>query len=394
MSGRNWSLPLALLFLALLGWYLFYTEQLVRAFRADTATLTRMFSEVQEGLADTSSTGPLQALYELQQIILDSRVPLILTGPGDTIISAVNLPFEADPATALGQARILDYARRLELRHAPVGDPTVQLIRFGDPPELQRLRWIPWLQAGGLLLTFLIGFLVLRAQRRAAADRAWTAMARELAHQLGTPISSLQGWLEVIRLSPRDRPAGIDDAEIAGEIEQDVHRLERVSRRFELIGREPRLGAIDVGEVVRGVERYLKGRLPRLGAGVRLKVHIRKGLPEVKGSEVLLAWALENIVKNALDALAGRGGTISLRAFHREAGWVTVEVRDTGPGVDPLIRDRLFEPGVSGKAGGWGVGLSLAHRIVVRIHGGRLELLQTGPEGTVFQLRLPVAESP
>ncbi len=391
MSRGRWSLALAVLFLALIGWYLFYTQQLVRAFHADTALMTQMFAEVHQGLADTSATGPLQALAVLQEIILESRVPLVLTGPGDTVYSAVNLPFRADLETPEGQDRIREYLGRLALRHAPVGDPEIQLIHFGDPPELQRLRWIPWLQAVGLLLTFLTGFLVLRAQRMAAADRAWTSMARELAHQLGTPISSLKGWLEVLRISPRDRPGGVDDEEIAREVEHDVVRLERVSRRFELIGRDTRLAPLDVGEVVREAERYLKGRLPRLGAGVRLKVHVRKGLPPVRGSDVLLAWALENLVKNALDALAGTGGTITLRAFHRDPGWVTIQVRDTGSGVDPLIRDRIFEPGVSGKEGGWGVGLSLAHRIVVRIHRGRLELLQTGAEGTVFQIRLPVA---
>jgi signal transduction histidine kinase len=104
-------------------------------------------------------------------------------------------------------------------------------------PELQRLRWIPWLQVAGLFLTFLVGVLVVRAQRRAEADRAWTAMARELAHQLGTPISSLQGWLEVLRLPGAERPRELGDDAIAAEIGEDVERLERVSRRFELIGR-------------------------------------------------------------------------------------------------------------------------------------------------------------
>jgi signal transduction histidine kinase len=112
------------------------------------------------------------------------------------------------------------------------------------------------------------------------------------------------------------------------------------------------------------------------------------------GNDVLLTWALENVVKNALDALAGRGGTITLRVFHREPDCVTLYVEDTGPGIDPEIRDRLFDPGVSTKASGWGVGLSLSARIVRRIHSGSIEVIETGPEGTVFAIRIPIAEAP
>jgi signal transduction histidine kinase len=391
VSRANWTLVLAVLFLALLGWYLLYSEQIVRAFRADVAVMTRMYAEVQTGLTDPDPQGPLRSLARLQDIILESGVPLVLSGPGDTIIDAVNLPFEADLHTVDGQSEVLAYVRRLDARHPPVGDPRISLIHFGDPPELQRLRWIPWFQVTGLLLTFLIGIIVIRAQRRAAADRAWTAMARELAHQLGTPISSLQGWLEVLRLPPRERPGPVADREIAEEISEDIERLERVSRRFELIGRKTELGPLELAQVIRAVERYLKIRLPRAGRGIRLRVQVRSGLPPVRGSDVLLTWALENLVKNALDAMAGRGGTITIRAFHREPGWVTVQVRDTGPGVAPEVRDRLFEAGTTTKSGGWGVGLSLARRIVERIHGGRIELLRSDSRGTVFQLRLPAA---
>lgn len=394
MFRVNWTLVLAVLFLALLGWYLLFSEQIVRSFRADVALMTRVYAEVQAGLADPDPQQPLQSLFRLQGIIEASGVPLVLSGPGGTIIDAVNLPFEADLGTEEGRELVREYTRRLEATRSPVGDPAISLIHFGDPPELQRLRWIPWFQVSGLLLTFLIGLIVIRSQWKASADRAWTAMARELAHQLGTPISSLQGWLEVLRLPPRERPGELGDREIAHEISQDVERLERVSRRFELIGRDTELEPLEVAEVVRAVEGYLKNRLPRVGRGIRLKVRVRRDLPPVMGSEVLLTWALENVVKNALDALAGKGGSITIRAFRRDPGWLTIQVRDTGPGVAPEIRDRIFEAGATTKEGGWGVGLSLSRRIVERIHGGRIELLRTDARGTVFQIRLPEVDSP
>jgi signal transduction histidine kinase len=320
-------------------------------------------------------------------------VPLVLSSQGDTILSAVNLPFEVNLATAAGQRRVQAYLVRLDARNAPVGDPDLARIHFGEPRELQRLRWIPWLQVAGLALTFLLGISLIRAQRRAESDQAWNAMARELAHQLGTPISSLQGWLEVLQLPAAERPGQLSSEQIAVQVSEDVDRLERVSRRFELIGRKTPLEPLDVASIAGGVERYLQARMPRLRPGVTLEVMMESALPPIRGNAVLLAWALENLVKNALDALAGRQGRIEVRARREGSDWVVLEVEDTGPGVDPAIRDRLFDPGVSTKSTGWGVGLSLAHRIVVRIHGGKLRLLRTGPEGSVFELRLPVART-
>lgn len=391
MSRSRWTGILALLFLALLGWYLLYTERIVNVFRDDAATLTRMFAEVQSGMVSQDPLRADEALVNLQRIIVESGVPLVLAGPGDTIQSAVNLPFQADLTSPEGQLRVREFTRRLAERNPPVPQTDESFIFYGDPPELQRLRWIPWLQASGLLLTFLTGIVVIRFQRKADEDQAWTAMARELAHQLGTPISSLQGWLELLRLGPDRRPGGLTEDEIAREIAQDLERLERVSRRFELIGRDTELEVLALGKVIRSMESYLRSRIPRLGAEVRLDVEMERSLPPVRGNAVLLAWALENLVKNALDALAGKGGIITIEAFTDDGGHVVLQVGDTGPGVDPAIGDRLFNPGVSTKSGGWGVGLSLTQRIVQRIHGGSIELHRTGPDGTVFRIRLPVA---
>jgi len=392
MLRIRWPVAFATLFVALLGWYLYYTQRVWRALQSDAETLTEIFSQVQAGLTNPDPARADEALYRLQTIILESGVPLVLTGPGDTILSAENLPFDVDLDTPQGQERMRAYIRRLDASHPPVGDPRVQHLHFGDTPEVRRLAWIPKLQAGGLLLTVFIGFLMIRTQRRAESERAWTSMARELAHQLGTPLSSLQGWLEVLKLPHRDRPGSLADADVAEAIEEDLDRLERISHRFELIGREPELESLSLRKVVRDLERYLAARLPRLGRGVELIVDVPDTLPPVLGNEVLLIWALENVVKNALDALAGRGGRISIYAREVGGRQVSLRIRDTGPGVDPEIRDRIFEPGVTTKSGGWGVGLALSRRIVEGVHRGRIELLD-GTGGATFQIRLPVADA-
>ena len=227
MIRIKWPVALATLFVMLLGSYVWYNWQMYRRAQANSDLMSRIFSEVQEGLVDGS--GETQALFNLQGMVVESGVRFVITGPGDTVLAHENLPFEVDEATPEGQERIRAYVRRLDEIHAPIGDPTVQLIHYGDSAEVRWLRIIPWIQAIGLLLIVTIGFLGVRYQRRAEGEKAWTAMARELAHQLGTPLSSLAGWLEVLRLPHLERPGSLRDHEIANSIAEDLERLERIS---------------------------------------------------------------------------------------------------------------------------------------------------------------------
>jgi len=391
MIRIKWPVALATLFVMLLGWYVYYNWQTYRRAQTNSDLMSRIFSEVQEGLVDASRE--TQALFNLQGMVVESGVRFVITGPGDTVLAYENLPFEVDEETPEGQERILEYVRALDEIHPPIGDAAVQLIHYGESADVRWLRIIPWIQAIGLLLIATIGFPGVRYQRRAEGERAWTAIARELANQLGTPLSSLAGWLEVLRLPHPDRPGGLRDHEIASSIAEDLERLERISYRFELIGTEPELESLSLRQVVRDLEHYLAARIPRLARkGIDLLVDMPDGLPRVMGNEVLLIWALENVVKNALDALGGRGGKITIYAREIGGRWVSLRIRDTGPGVDPEVRDKIFDPGVTTKSGGWGVGLALSRRIVEGVHGGRIELLETA-EGTTFQIRLPVADA-
>ena len=182
----------------------------------------------------------------------------------------------------------------------------------------------------------------------------------------------------------------IPDTRLAREVGADLDRLERVSRRFELIGKPPALAAVRPEAVLRELEEYLRPRLPKEKTGVELRVRVTPGLPSMEANQVLLVWALENCVKNSLDALAGRGGHIRVATFGRD-GDIRFMISDNGPGVDPAVRDRLFEPGVTTKAGGWGVGLSLARRIVEDVHGGRIRAVSHPGGGARFEVRVPAA---
>ena len=407
MIRIRWPVALTTLFLVLFGWYLIYTQSLVVGLNEQQELTSEVFRIAEELIQDTGGSetsgagggsrdvrGFENALFELREVTIQSGIPMIVVDPADSVLSVENLPFDADIFTPEGQEQVKAYVRGLDATgREPVSGAGGNLIYFGDTPELAGLRWIPWLQASGLMLTAFIGFLVIRYQRRAEQDKAWTAMARELAHQLGTPISSLQGWLELMSLPAEERPEGLEGDAVAAGIEEDLVRLERISHRFELIGLDPDLETLDIREVVRDLEQYLQARLPRLASGVLLVVDVPKDMPEILGSEVLLSWALENVVKNALDALAGRGGEIRLKVRRGPSGWLHLRIQDTGPGVGVELRDRIFEPGVSGKARGWGVGLTLSRRIIEVTHKGHIFLLNSEGEGAIFEIRLPTARA-
>lgn len=390
MNRRYWPRLLAVLSLAILGSYLLYTEHLVREIRAEAAVYTRIYALVQGGLLASEEDAPLGALTAIQLELQQLGVPIIYLNTESQPTAALNLPFEADLGTPEGRARVVRYASRLARQNEPIYEPGRGAIYIGRPPILRWLRWIPWLQVGAAVLLLSVSFGLIRADLRAERERMWAAMARELAHQMGTPLSSLAGWVELLSMSDSERAALASPDHIAREVAADLERLERVSRRFELIGKPPALTAVPVTEVVADLDRYIRPRLPRLASGVDVRMRVQDATLTVRGNRVLLVWALENLLKNALDALAGRGGRIRVAARRAEQGWVRLYVADTGPGIPAALRDRIFEPGVTSKAGGWGVGLSLVQRIIVNVHGGRIAVRpRRRGTGTVFEIDLP-----
>jgi signal transduction histidine kinase len=392
MNARHWPVGLALLAIAVLGSYLLYTEQLVRAFRAESEVHTRMYALVQRGLLSTDPGAELQALSDLQIELTRLGVPMVAVNAAGTPYATANLPFEADLNLPADRERVLRYAQQLSQRSPVIVEESVGAIHFGSPPVVGRLRWAAALQVAGALLLLFVGYVVVRGALRAEQERMWSAMARELAHQMGTPLSSLQGWHEVLRLPAEERAHMVPDSRLAREVGADLDRLERVSRRFELIGKPPALSPVWPEAVMRELEQYLRPRLPKGRPGVELRVRAGPQLPPVQANQVLLVWALENCVKNSLDALAGRGGRIRLAAVPDGDG-VCFMVADDGPGIAPAVKDRLFEPGVTTKPGGWGVGLSLARRIAEDVHGGTIRSESRRGGGARLAIRIPASSN-
>jgi signal transduction histidine kinase len=394
MYRRRWLVALTLTSLLVFGTFLLYIERIIQEVRTEAALHTRIYALVQSGLLSLDPGAELEALLAIQATLKELGVPVVIVNAEGDLYAAENLPFELDQEDPASRRRALEYARDLNRHNAPISEPGVGTIHFGLPPIISWLRWAPWLQVGVTLALGALLFSVMRSAVRAERELLWAATARELAHQMATPLSALSGWVEVLRLTPSERDALVDAEHVAAEIGADVERLERVSRRFELIGQTPALEAVPVAAVVHELESYLRPRLPRLGAEITLRARVRPELPPVRGNRVLLVWALENLVKNSLDALAGRGGgQIRIAAAAVGQDRIRFSVADTGPGILPAARERIFEPGYSTKLGGWGVGLSLTRRIVEDLHGGRITVRTRRSGGAIFELDLPVMKA-
>jgi signal transduction histidine kinase len=388
---QHWPATLILIAILIFGSYLVYTERMVSEIRRETASQTRLYGLVQRGLLSPDTDGALKSLLDLAGEISKLHIPIVIVNSQGDPYASTNLPFEPDLVSPAGKQHVLQYAAQLRRQNQPLVVPDAGTVYFGSPPILRWLRWIPWFQVGAGVLLVVVALAVFGANARAERERMWAAMARELAHQMGTPLSSLSGWVEILQLPKSEQAALATPERIAGMIDQDVERLGRVSRRFELIGKQPVLNEVDAAEVVSELAQYIRPRLPQLGSGVMLRVRMRRNMPPIFANQVLLVWGLENLVRNALDALAGRGGLIVISARPWKKRWVRIIVADNGPGIPSDMRDRIFDPGVSTKSTGWGVGLSLTKRIVEDIHDGRILVRARKRGGTEFEILLPVA---
>ena len=349
-----------------------------RHLQQDALNISRLYSGVFAGLNDPSPDAEAGALLQLGERVRQQGLPLVVTDGMGQVTAAANLPFTA----SLDDPRVTAYAAQLDRVNPPLVEPGLGTVHFGPLPARRQLGLLALLQTLTVAVMVGVAFFAYRHAMSSQRDRLWVAMAREAAHQMGTPLMSLQGWIEVVRSRPTP------PSDLADHLSADAERLERVAQRFERIGNPARREPIGLGALADRVAGYFRPRLPRHANHIELRVEAAGAGPTVLGDTILLEWALEALVKNAIDALKGRPGSIVLRV-ESEPGRGVLRVIDDGPGIEGSIRRTLFQPGISTKTGGWGIGLALAYRVAHEAHDGNLALEPT-PTGACFRLSLPL----
>ena len=278
-----------------------------------------------------------------------------------------------------------NYLRRMVRRfsyHPPVRvditDTTYNLYYYGRSRLQDEVQYYPIIQLFIVALFILIVILSLRSSYRSVQNQVWAGMAKETAHQLGTPVSSLDGWIEMLRENPANE-------KIVQELEKDVNRLRLVSDRFGKIGSTPHLEEIDLVKQINSMVEYMRKRATGR-VGFSINTHGKTIIP-AQISAPLFDWVIENLLKNALDAMEGKGAiTVDIQ---EEKNFINIDVTDTGKGISKQNFSRVFKPGFTTKKRGWGLGLSLSRRIIKQYHKGEIFVKQSEPgKGTTFRIVL------
>jgi signal transduction histidine kinase len=259
-----------------------------------------------------------------------------------------------------------------------LGNGVINYIYYGDSDLIKSLRYYSIVQIGVVMLFVLTGYWLFSIFRRSEQNNVWVGMSKETAHQLGTPLSSLMGWMEVLRMKKVDES-------IILEMEKDVERLNMITDRFSKIGAKPNLESMNVYESLQKFVDYFKTRSPRKVEIILTGMNNEHVVSPL--NEPLFHWVIENLCKNGIDAMAGKG-TLTIEV-QSEAGKTVVEVTDTGKGIPYNKRDAVFQPGFTSKTRGWGLGLSLSKRIVKEYHDGKIWVKHSEQgKGTTFRIEL------
>jgi len=360
----------------------------------DNPAIRQIFSEVVK-----KSPFPI-VLTNLQGRPIVWRLPGIEIGEIDeATLDTLNLE---EPPTKGPMANLLALRDRFGEQNDPI--PILQdgrafgYVYYGETALVRQLRWIPLLQIAGIFLFTGLGWVGYRSIQTSQQRAIWIGLAKETAHQLGTPISSLLGWIELMREKQIEGDEESENitlprsffAEVLDEMENDSERLQKVAIRFGQVGSAPQLDIVDLAPIVSEAVRYFRRRIPYLGQNLEIRERYDL-VPPVSINKELIEWVVENVLKNAVDATTDEKGAIDVDVIYKkDIESVMVRVTDNGRGMTAKAARQIFAPGFTTKQRGWGLGLTLAKRIVEDYHGGRIWVEKTAPErGTTITMTFP-----
>jgi hypothetical protein len=360
-----------------------YTQVLVNELRRDNREVVRLYASFIANIVQDENETNLNFIFE--NVIKKVKFPLIQTDTNDKPQLWKNLPKNIHSDTdRIKFMKLIDKNNSpipLIYRDAIIGDITFGYLHYGDSSIVEKLKLWTYVILFSMGIFIFIGFLGFSFIRNNEKKHIWVGMARETAHQLGTPVSALMGWVDWLKDHPEK------SNEILSEIELDLQRLEQISRRFSNMGSKPHFSEFNLSVKVEKIVEYLNKRLPSLGKKVELLNDIDPDI-KINGNGSLLAWAIENIIRNGIDAIEREDGQIiiSLKQVNNIA---KIQIHDNGIGIPKKDWKNIFRPGFSTKKTGWGLGLSLSTRIVEDIHNGSLSVASSSmKKGTIIQISL------
>ena len=375
-TGKQWWKAALIAFGVVIGIVsLFYTETFLKELRAEEERKIVLWAKAVEAVFLSEDDSNL-AFYS--QIIQDNKtIPVILVNDADEIIAHRNLDVpESNPERYLNR-KLEEFKESGQVLENPYLDGKTNYLYYKGSSLLTKLRLYPLLLLGVISIYMLISYMAFSNARRSEQNKVWTGMAKETAHQIGTPLSAMLGWVAYLK----DK---YPQEEAFGEMERDVNRLTAITERFSKIGSQPELTHTALTNTIESSLDYL---VNRLGKNVTFTSNIASDL-QAQHNPQLISWVLENLITNATDALEGKG-EIDVEARLNGTD-IFIFVKDSGKGIPSNIQRSIFKPGYSTKSRGWGLGLSLAKRIVDEYHNGSISLVDSQlNQGSTFKITLP-----
>lgn len=394
-SSVNLKFGLLIIAILIAAGTLVYTQSIVHDLIAREKRTAHLYAESLQYLASDESTSQDYS-FIFDDVLGSIDFPMILTDSHNEPLlpytrSIRNVKLDTTMSLRKQRDYLVGLIQKMDEQDRPIkvalGNVVLNYVHYGESDMVTQLRYVPYVEFGIAALFIFISYIAFSYIKRSEQSNIWVGMARETAHQLGTPLSSLMGWMEILK---SDMDPG-RKAEIMGDMEQDIGRLNKVAMRFSKIGSLPELRNIRVSEVVGNVFNYFGKRIPQSGKKVDLLLTGDTTLCARFNAE-LFEWVLENLIKNALDAMEQKEGSITVN-LSREDEYVAIDVGDTGKGIDMKFRRDIFRPGYSTKKRGWGLGLSLARRIVESYHQGQIYLKDSkAGKGSTFRIRLKLVD--
>jgi signal transduction histidine kinase len=385
----NWSGIFIVVALLVAGASMFYTSYVANELKEDEQKNIALWARTYTDMLNITPEEDEYCDFTLHSIVMsnNTHTPMIVTDENYRIIDALNYTKELNQENQPFFDKDLVYLKNNTTPIVIEDENYTNYLYYKQSTLITNLEWFPYIQLGLLAILLLFAFLIFRYNREAEQERVWVGMAKETAHQLGTPITSLIGWIENIKLMYGEDS---DLVMIANEMKIDVEHLTLVADRFSKIGAVPELKPINAYENLEKHYQYVKQRASR---------KITFDFPDSKNqsntliniSPLLFDWVIENLLKNALDAMEGKGEIRA--AISTTDKWVYIDIKDSGKGIPRKNFKTVFQPGFSTKQRGWGLGLSLCKRIVEKYHFGKIFVLSSAPnEGTTFRIQMPVVE--
>jgi signal transduction histidine kinase len=375
---RRWKIALLLLAIAIGIGSFAYTNWLVKRMAEEERKSVELWAEATQRLvsAELNSNEDMTFLNDI--LIRNTTIPLIITDSQNQIIDSRNVRF-----TEKNKEKVLVHElHRMQEENDPIiitiSDTENQFLYYRDSILLENLKYYPAVQFAVIILFIVVAYLAFNSSRKSEQNQVWVGMSKETAHQLGTPISSLMAWVELLKMQNVDE-------NLIREFEKDTQRLQKITERFSKIGSVPELSQTDVAETIRTTVEYLKTR-----SSGKVKYVLDFDQDQVFEAPLnasLFTWVIENLCKNAIDAMNSIG---IIRIVLADRGdHLTIDVSDTGKGIAKAYFKTVFQPGFTTKKRGWGLGLSLAKRIVENYHKGKIFLKQSEiNKGTTFRIEL------